>query len=290
MDDISGMRRELEALVGDVTRPNPHFVWQAFGDWDREFTIGHRKIAPENVVALGSAYSDVLLPDSPLRRRFDPACVAHRYPIDVVGQKTVLLGVTWHHGNLLGHWGDEQQLLDQLFSHIQSRGANAILRLHDRARYSRELLKQLERTTKAHGHVHVKFKDECPDSLVDLLVSDVMISNYSSFANAFYYTGKPCVHIDPADAAASGLVWRRFRRGRVQEEPVDGLDAIWKMSPEVHGGLRASSFDQLLCALDQALDDPRCCEAQARSFVQRYIERADGTTCDRIAELLLAWR
>jgi hypothetical protein len=289
MDDISGMRRQLSKLVGDVTVPNDQFRWQAFGDWDRDFTVSHRRIAAENVLALGSAYSDVLLPGSALQRSFDRRTVADAYPFDVASGKTVLLGMTWHHGNLLGHWGDEPALMDTLFSHLRSRGANVIFRLHDRARYSPQYIKELGRLTQQHTNVHVKFKSENPDSLADLLVSDVMISNYSSFANAFYYTGKPCIHIDPVDASATELVWRRFRGGQVSEEPVEGLDAIWKLRPDVHGGLRASSFDQLLAQVDQALADPSCCEAASRSFVDQYIHGADGTTCRRIADVLQAW-
>ena len=35
-----------------------------------------------------------------------------------------------------------------------------------------------------------------PDSL-DVLLSSAMISNYSSFLNAYYHTGRPSLHIDP---------------------------------------------------------------------------------------------
>ena len=142
MDDISGMRSKLKKLVGSVTVPNPNFIWQAFGEWDRDFTIEHRKIASDNVMALGSAYSDMLISQSLFRRSFDPSTVVQNYKINVCDQKTVLLGMTWHHGNLLGHWGDEEVLLDRIFSHIHDRGANVIFRLHDRDRYT---LKYLDR-------------------------------------------------------------------------------------------------------------------------------------------------
>ncbi len=289
MDDISGMRDELKKLVGDVTVSNPNFRWQAFGDWDREFTIEHRGIAAENVVALGSAYSDMLVPSSPFRRSFDAGSIVDSYDIDVCNRKVLLFGMTWHHGNLLGHWGDEEELLDRLFSHIRQREAGVIFRLHDRKRYPRKYLATLDRVLDKYDNVHVKFKSESPDSLVDLLVSDVMVSNYSSFANAFYYTGKPCVHIDPVDANATDFVWRRFHRGRVKEEKVDQLEAIWKLSPKEHGGLRASSFDELLAQIDRALDVPSCCAATSREFTDRYVTGVDGETCLRIERFLKSW-
>ena len=100
VDDISGMRADLRNLVGDVTAPNPNFRWQAFGDWDRNYTINHRRIARENVVTLGSAYSDLLLPSSPARQALDASETANGCAGDFEDRKTVLVGATWHHSGL----------------------------------------------------------------------------------------------------------------------------------------------------------------------------------------------
>jgi CDP-glycerol glycerophosphotransferase (TagB/SpsB family) len=141
-----------------------------------------------------------------------------------------------------------------------------------------------------HEHVQVKFKSDDPDSLVDLLVSDVLISNYSSLLNAFYYTRRPTVHIDPIDASAGEYVHRFLRGGklrtaRVREDP----GQQWKLSPNEIGGLRASNFGELLAAVEQALADEHCCEQKSENFCRHYVKNADGQTCQRFRQLLENW-
>ena len=149
--------------------------------------------------------------------------------------------------------------------------------------------KPLEELAARHpGRLQLKFKSESPDSLVDLLVSDVLVSNYSSLLNAWYYTGKPSLHVDPHDASAAQQVSYKMRFGLPMPERVSAEEK-WKLPPSEHGGLRATSFEELLAGLDRALREPRCCEEQAARFVQRYIHRADGGTCQRAAEMLRHW-
>ena len=62
-----------------------------------------------------------------------------------------------------------------------------------------------------------------PDSLVDLLVSDVLVSNYSSLLNAWYYTGKPSLHVDPHDASAARQVSYKMRFGLPMPERLDSI-------------------------------------------------------------------
>ena len=50
---------------------------------------------PDNVVALGSAYSDLLAPDSPIRQRFAREDVQADYDIDL-SRPTVLVGLSCH--------------------------------------------------------------------------------------------------------------------------------------------------------------------------------------------------
>ena len=290
VDDLSGMRRELGKLFGEVTRPNPAFRWSAFGKWDRTYRVEHSLLDPENVLAMGAPYSDLLLPGSPTRAQFRPDAVQTSYSLDLVGRKTVTVGLTWHHGGPLGHWGNDEALLNELVHRIGQLGANVLLRMHDRHRYERRDVRRVEALAKRHDHVQVKFKSDHPDSLVDLLVTDVLVSNYSSLLNAFYYTGRPSVHIDPIDAAAGEYVHRILRGGklrarRVREDP----SQQWKLSPDEIGGLRARSFPELCAAIEQALADEHCCQQQAADFCRRYIEQVDGQTCHRFRQLLENW-
>ena len=78
IDDLKTMRDELAKLVGDVTAPNPRFRWHAVGDWDRRYRIEHSQLDAANVLALGSPYSDWLLPTSPLRQAFVSCATSRR--------------------------------------------------------------------------------------------------------------------------------------------------------------------------------------------------------------------
>lgn len=289
IDDLKTMRKELAKLVGDVSVENPRFRWHAVGDWDRRYRIEHSQLDEANVLALGSPYSDWLLPTSPLRTRFVTTDQQAGYSIDL-RRPVVMLGLTWHHGGSLGHWGDEEQHLAQLFQHIAARGASTLLRMHDRKRYDRSYVKLVERlAARFSGSLMLKWKDSAPDSLVDLLVSDVCISNYSSLLNAFYYTGRPSIHIDPHDAAAGSLQTYKMFMGLPMRRTVSSAEEVWKLPPDQHGGLRAQSFDQLLAHINLALRDPDCCRAQAQRFVSQYVTHADGRSCERAANALRGW-
>jgi CDP-glycerol glycerophosphotransferase (TagB/SpsB family) len=224
-----------------------------------------------------------------LRARFDKRAFQRHYSIDLTA-KVVLLGLTWHHGGSLGHWGDEEQLLDNLVTHITARGASVLLRMHDRQRYSTDYQRLAERLAARHaGKLMLKWKSEAPDSLVDLLVSDVCISNYSSLLNTFYYTERPTLHIDPHDAEAARQTTFTMFFGRPMRRTVKDADQLWKLPPEENGGLHARSFSALLEQVELALSDPTCCQEQARSFIARYIREADGSSCERIRRYLEAW-
>lgn len=288
VDDLTTMRKELKKLVGDVTVPNDAFRWQAFGPFDREYRIEHSQLDPTNVVALGSAYSDVLAPESEVRQRFDPAQFADDYRIDL-SRPTVLLGLSWHHGGAVGHWGDEEVLHERFVSHVGAQGANVLLRLHDRHRYEADYLAAVTALADRHPHVELKFKSDSPDSLVDVLASDVMISNYSSFLNAFYYTRRPSIHIDPVTGATGSHVTRFWKRGKLRTRKVSDPWSTWKLGPDDIGGLRVRSFDELLEAVATAVRDPQCCQERTEAFLARHITEEGGETRKGIAEYLLQW-
>jgi hypothetical protein len=293
IDDLSTMKRELRKLVGDVQVPNADFRWQAFGELDRSYRVQHSGFAPENVVTLGSAYSDLLLPGSPTALKLDPRSVQSHYEIDL-SRPTILLGMTWHHGGALGHWGDDAALHEELAQHAARLGANLLIRMHDRHRYTAPDAERMEALARRHSHVQLKFKSSHPDSLVDLLVSSVLVSNYSSLLNAFYHTGKPSIHIDPI--AHDGPNFRRdWRWGMLRRKREQDPLASWKLSPEDIGGLRVQSFAELLGALSRAVAEPDCCIESSRAFARRHIALADGRaladghSCERIATYLRRW-
>ena len=289
VDDLKTMRKELSRLVGDVSEDNPRFRWQAIGHWDRRYRIEHSQLSPSNVLALGSPFSDWLLPGSALRARFDKRAQQASYSIDL-SRPVVLLALTWHHIGSLGHWGDEEQRLGQLFEHIAARGASTLLRMHDRRRYRSSYVKLVERlAARFSGSLMLKWKDSAPDSLLDLLVSDVCISNYSSLLNTFYFTERPSIHIDPHDAAAACQQTYKMVMGWPMRKTLSSADDLWKLPPDQHGGLRAQSFDQLLAHVDTALADPACCITRARKFIADYVADANGQSCERTANALRSW-
>jgi len=288
-DDLARMRKELSLLVGDVTRPNPNFRWHAVGDWDRDYRIHHSQLAPENVLVLGAPYSDLLLPRGALSSQLSRTDHSHHYTIPIDRSPTVMIGLTWHHGGAFGHWGDEATLLATLCERIGAMNANVLLRMHDRHRYEASYLKLVDRVAARHPHVQVKFKSDSPDSLIDLLISDVAVSNYSSLLNHFYYTGRASVHIDPTPNDGRTAYYRELKWGSVRKREITDKTEQWKLAPDEIGGLRATSFDEMCAMIEQGLREPRCCEDKARAFIDRYIAGADGRSCERTNQALRAW-
>lgn len=290
VDQLDPVIEGFGRLVGDVRRPNPRFRWFATGEFDRQHRVERWGLAPENVVALGAPFSDWVLADSPIRARVPRSAVSSHYTVDVVGRPTLLLGLTWHFGAAFEHWGDDDRLLDRYLQHVGARGANVIHRLHDRRRYRNSYLRRVRRLARRHQHVQVKFKDESPDTLVDVLCSDVMVSNYSSFLNTFYFTGGPSVHIDPTPPGLDTYpLYRTLRFRHLTTRKADDPEGFWKLPFSEHGGLRATSFDELLDLTDVALGDPSCCQERSRAFVERYYTGVDGRTCERYRDHLATW-
>jgi hypothetical protein len=162
-----------------------------------------------------------------------------------------------------------------------------ILRLHDRSRYDPGYLADLEALAAAEAALLLKYKDRERDNLLDLLVADLMISNFSSILNYFYATGRPSIHIYPVDPAHATTV-RMFRRGKVRRVKLERsrADFIWKLAPEENGGLLARSFEDMLAAIDTAAADPGCCREASARFLERHMWPADGQACDRIIAAL----
>ncbi len=317
-DNLSGefvhVHNNISRLVGDAAEPNPRFAWQCWGPQDMKYRHDVSGFAYENLENLGFAQADDLrksLPHDILQQ------VARSYSIDILNKRTILLAFTWHHGKVLSHWGDDRELFDELFSFADELDVNLLVRMHDRFRFDADYHRELDELMKGRDNVMFKFKDEYPDNLLDMLVSDVMVSNYSSILNRFYITGKPSIHVypdcilpgtahggqeDPDDRIGSDenkiqgghemkeaqKIWRKLGDdGSLVEEIVTDLPDTWKFPAEWNGGIMVHTMEELKSAMKQVIKEPDCCVERSRKFIEEGITGVDGHTCQRTENVLL---
>jgi hypothetical protein len=279
LEEFKYLHLKLRKAWGDAQKPNRRFRWQCFGPWDFEHRTKVSGFHPDNCRILGAASHD------DLRAPLDRSLAQPFYPFDVVNRKTVLIAPTWHYGEVFAHWGTDAVLFGRLFSHITRRhNANVILRLHDSFRFERAYVRSLKKLTYSYPNVMLKFKDKAPDNFLDMQVSDALITNFSSIANLYYATRRPTIHVYPVRSADEEFMWRTYTLAGVRKRKIDSVRYIWKLPPEENGGLLAHSFDELIAGVDQAMDDPHCCEDAAQAFLDKYMLGADGKSCERIWE------
>ena len=271
---------QLKRAWGDPLAPNDNFRWQCFGPWDFEHRTETSGFHPDNCRILGAASHD------DLRVPFDKARAREYYPFDPTARPTVLVAPTWHYGEVFAHWGSDADLFAGLLAHLDRRRTNVIIRMHDSFRFAKYYRKQLADIARNHRNVVIKYKDEHPDNFLDLQVSDVLVTNFSSIANLYYGTRRPTVHVYPVRSADEEFMWRQYTVMGVREKKVDSARYIWKLPPETNGGLLARDFQQMLDQIDQALDDPSCCEQRVDAFLDEHMLGADGRNCERIYESL----
>jgi len=284
MAEFSEVHKAIRRLTGiSGTEPNPYFRWQCFGPGDLDHRNKVSGFARENVVSLGSAFTDDLLnvkiPVSEMRKF---------YPENFAGKKIALVACTWHYGRMFAHWGDDVQILQEILELLKSLNFVMILRLHDRRRFEPAYLDQLERFAAANPEVYLKFKDVDRDNMLDILVSDIMISNFSSILNYFYATFRPSIHVYPVASAEESFLWRTWKGGKVRTTAVENAKYVWKFPPEDNGGLLVRSLAELKAALVQADGDPACCAEKSAEFIRNSMAPVDGKTCSRIAAELLS--
>ncbi|MDX1639079.1 MAG: CDP-glycerol glycerophosphotransferase family protein, partial [Balneolaceae bacterium] len=260
---------------GSAKRPNDQFMWQCFGPWDFKHRTKVSRIHPDNCRILGAASHDYLY------KPLDPELAQPYYPFDVVDTPTVLIAPTWHYGEVFSHWGNDRDLFPRLIEHISNQGANIILRLHDSFRFDKQYRTFLDSLADTYDNVMLKYKDQNPDNLLDLQISDMLITNFSSIANLFYATGRPTIHIYPVKSADEEFLWRNQTFAGVYKKRVNSAKFIWKLSPEKHGGLLANDFKELTGLVDHAIANPDCCRTKAKDFLRRYMIEPDGQNCER---------
>jgi len=276
--EFKWLHRSIKSNWGSAMVPNNNFRWQCFGPWDFKHRTEVSGFHPENCRILGAASHDILRSPHP-KEKMQPF-----YPFDVVGRKTVLIAPTWHYGEVFAHWGSDKDLFKKLFNRLNDYNANIILRLHDSFRYDRSYIQFLHELVENHPHVYLKFKDKNPDNLLDMMVSDILITNFSSIANLYYATGRPTIHIYPVKSEDEEFLWRKRTIVGIQKKAIDSVKYIWKLPPEEHGGLLAKNFEILLKQIDQALMKPDCCKEKSKDFLDKYMLGADGKCSDRIWE------
>lgn len=266
----------LKSCWGSAKKPNENFRWQCFGPWDFKHRTVVSGFHPENCEILGAASHDYL------RKPFDRKLAQPYYPFDVADKPTVLFAPTWHYGEVFSHWGKDRELFPKLIQQVTEKGANMILRLHDSFRFDKEYRDFLYELADKHDNVMLKFKNYNPDNLLDLQVSDVLLTNYSSIANLFYATGRPTIHIYPVKNADEQFMWRNQTFAGIYKKRVHSARFIWKLPPEENGGLIARDFEQLQQQVDYSLKNPECCLEKSEKFLDKYMLGADGNNCERI--------
>ena len=281
--EFSSVHKNIKKLSGGSSmKPNSNFTWQCFGPTDLAHRNAVSGFARENLASLGAAFTDELL-NPPITK----SDALRFYPESFNGKKVVLIALTWHYGRAFSHWGDDLELFGKLFDRLDDLGAAAIIRMHDRMRFEPEYLSQLERLVHSHDNAIIKYKDESRDSLLDMMVSDVMISNFSSILNYFYATTRPSIHVYPVKEADEAFLWRTLKNGKINVKKVPSADYVWKLPPEENGGMVVKSFEELPLAVERALKDPTCCKEASLSFMKRHMAPVNGETCSRIADEIL---
>lgn len=186
---------------------------------------------------------------------------------------------------MFAHWGDDMEVLNRLFSFLADHGFALIFRMHDRNRFEASYIDQLQALASRNPHVLFKYKDDSQDNLIDIAISDLMISNYSSILTFFYATGRPTIHVYPVDHNAQESVYRYWKRGKVHAKSKEA-DYIWSLDAKENGGWVVASQDELESAILRAIQEPDSCAERARRFVVKHCAAYDQNNCERIAAVV----
>ena len=159
-------------------------------------------------------------------------------------KKTVLYAPTGQHkksSGIFANWGDDEyQLVYNMCDYIKNRlGANLIVRLHDRKKYTKDWLDKYRRAFD-NFEVYTTYADEDPGQLLYCKYSDVLIGDRSSMNTEFYVQNKPVVHIDSDTFENTGDWDLADRAGVVTDDFSVMLEATaaYLKHPDRHSDLR----------------------------------------------------
>lgn len=277
--DLQVFYRQVKRLTGvDPRRPSAVFRAQCYGPTDRAWRIADWRLPPESCVEVGMAAA-ALVRDPP----YDADTVAAQYRIDVARRKTVLLSVTWHSGTIAAD-NDAVGFVRSLLRVTSARNANLLICLHERRRYDLAFIAAIEALVAAEPHCEIRFKDEHPDNLSDLLAADVMISNLSSFLAYFYLLGRPAIHVLPQLQARIDRVVMLLSRWRIRRTV--RAEQAWMIDPQDTGGPRVADAEAAALAVADALGDPAPGGIAAQAWLERHVPLLDERAPARIKEAL----
>ncbi|MBU1222103.1 hypothetical protein KKF34_18935 [Myxococcota bacterium] len=281
--EFNTVHSDLDSLVGGVKNPSPNFIHQCYGNFELQHRVEFTQFHESNCLNMGMLYADYLL-NPPVTR----AQAAEFYPFKDATRPCVLLGFTWGFGRVFERWDvQEVELIDRLLKYLADREVNVIFRLHDRKRYEPEYQKMLENAANRYGNVFLKYKDHEMDNLLDVVMSDVIVSNFSGIIVYAYFTGAASIHINPMGLSDESHPLYRFKRGK---QVLDTRASyMWKMPPEENGGMLASCEEELFASLEKAIDNPSCCQEISREFNKKYMETTDGNRCSSLDGYLRSW-
>ena len=274
--------RQIKRLTGIAAdEPNRFFRWSCAGPTEVEHRASVTGFARENLVNVGYASVDDIL-GWPFSREE----MLRFYPPSFATGKICLFAPTWHYARIFPYGTDDLQVFNKFFNFAAGEGISVILRMHDRMRFDASYLAALEALTRKHDNVLIKYKNESRDSMLDMMVADFAVSNYSSLLTYYYATGRPSVHIYPIRSGNERFMYRAYSGGKVRTVPVEDERYVWRRDPLEIGGLGAKTYDELCDAVRRAMAEPDCCSEQIRRFVSRHMLPSDGRACERAADVL----
>ena len=246
---------------------------------------------------IGMPFAELIC-DAPYTRQE----LAPRYEIDVLDRKTVLVNFTWHYGNITnqnakrGFWQhlfksnkpnqDDALFLHELCQTVIKKDANVLFCMHDKARYDKDYLDIFTGLKTTFGdRIQVKFKDEHPDNLSDLIVADVMVSNLSSFITFFYHTGKPTVHLCPVSKHDKAVSFARASRKGVKYKSWS-LEESFMTAPEDNGGFTVYNKADCIERICFSLDNHDCCKERTAAFLKAKLPDGIDGSCARFTAAL----
>lgn len=283
--EIRSFQRHCNRLVGKTSVPNNRFLAQCYNRMDYDHRVEHWKIARQNCRIWGSAYSDLLL-----RPPYEKKDLEEYYELDLTGRKNILLSFTWNFGTkAFGVLGDDDAIFTELLNSAAENDANIIFSLHDKFRYAPELIERIEFYANRYPHSFIKYKNEHADNLADLVVSDVMICNFSSFIVFHYFTGKPSIHIQPVDMKKKFVGLPTMKKGAPRPIARRNNDKLWLYPFEDNGGSLPLDRQSLIAGLSRCLEDDGYCSDKAKRFISDKFFNPDGQTSHRIIADLKDW-
>ena len=273
----------------DPRQPNPHLLVLCYGETDFHWRTAKWGLHPANCRKIGMPFGDLLL-DPPYGREQ----LQRDYRIDL-RKKTVLLNITWHYGGVfaqptgvlptLKRWfgrppAADFDFVERLAQAVTARDANILFCLHDRRRYTPAVRRAFETIAARHCNIELKYRDERPDNLADLLIADVMISNYSSFITPFYLLKRPAIHIRPVKRDGTRFRYAMMTFAGLWSRTASVDNEAYMMDIDDTGGPIVDTVEQAIDAVLHALDrgdDAR--STPARRGSRRAPVPAGGRRC-----------